>query len=129
MSLYSGLNARSIFFVRLHFFEITMFVNTPTENCLATKVRTILMESGLGQRVAQFYDTHPYIQNAYGKPPAAQRSLLNRYWDIQLKSADKVSIDQSFCLIPNGEDSDWLRLFRNTIIPFALDNNLPGYIG
>ncbi len=92
---------------------------------LVTEVRNILMAAGLGQHVTQFYDPHPLIINSLDKVSNIQRFNLNRYWSIQLMSVNTYSEEERYCLIPNGSNEDWLKLFQVKILPFLLANNLP----
>ena len=91
---------------------------------LITEVRNRLMAAGLGQRIAHF-DNHRFIQEAIGKESSVQRYLLNRYWTSQLLHSSKVSIEERYCLIPDGMIQDWLALFETKILPFIIENDLP----
>lgn len=93
--------------------------------CLVREVRNSLFESGLGKEVEKFYDTDNYVKMAIGRPPEAQRTLLNRFWNLQLIAVNKNSIEERYCLIPTGDVNDWLRLFRGKIIPFLIEHRLP----
>ena len=88
-------------------------------------VREMLVSAGLGNHVTQFYDTHPLIVNSFDKVSNIQRFNLNRYWSIQLMSVNTYSEEERYCLIPNGSNEDWLKLFQAKILPFLLANNLP----
>ena len=96
-----------------------------TDLDLVTIVRTMLIDSGLMQQVLAAYDTDRFILEARNRPSEAQRFLLNRYWSYQLMKSDKSSIEERTYLIPNGEVSDWLRMFQAKILPFIIENNLP----
>jgi len=91
---------------------------------LIAEVRGILISSGLFNKLAA-YDNNRFILEAKGKTSSAQRFLLNRFWSSQLSQAKKVSIEQRYSLIPNGEITDWLRLFKSCVLPFIIENNLP----
>ena len=95
---------------------------------LVEVVRTLLMECGLGQQVPMAYDQNTYIQQAQGKNVEAQRYLLNRYWNLQLLSCPDISIEERYCLIPNGSIEDWVRLFKAKVLPFCIKNQLPQVI-
>ena len=107
--------------------NIEVFTESRQESdiCLVTTVRNMLAESGLLPNVINNYDTCSYIQEAYKMRPEGQRFLLNRFWNLQLLVIDKNTIDERFCLISNGEVSDWLRLFKEKILPCAILNRLP----
>lgn len=92
---------------------------------LVADVRTAMLSSGLLQLVVANYDNHPDILDAKTKRPEQQRFLLNRYFTLQLMTEPSKSIEQRFCLIPNGNLSDWLRLFNQKVLPFLVEHNLP----
>ena len=92
---------------------------------LVDEVRQALLGAGLHANVAAAYDNNRFIVDAVGKPSNVQRHLLNRYWSQQLMSTFVPSMDERYCLIPNGEVSDWLKLFKQKVLPFAIANNLP----
>lgn len=92
---------------------------------LVQEVRKILMEAGLGQKLPGAYDNNHYIIEAANKPSSIQRYILNRYWNHQLLTCNANSMDQRYCLIPNGEISDWIDLFKSSVLPFIVEHNLP----
>lgn len=92
---------------------------------LIQAVRDHLNNSGLNNRVTAFYDSNRFIIEARDKNSNAQRFLLNRYWSLQLMTSPKPSTEERFCLIPNGTTEDWLKLFKNKVLPFVIENNLP----
>jgi len=92
---------------------------------LVVVVRNILLNAGLAEKVVTAYDGNRFIIEAYGKDSEVQRFLLNRYWNQQLMMGKRVSIEERYCLIPNGTIDDWLKLFNAKVLPFLLDNNLP----
>ena len=83
------------------------------------------MAAGLGQKVIAYYDNDHYVLDAANKAPNIQRFILNRYWNLQLLKSPVNSMEQRYCLIPNGEISAWIQLFRDSIIPFLVANDLP----
>lgn len=91
---------------------------------LIAEVRQRLMASGLGQRIVHF-DEHRFIKEAAGKDSVIQQYLLNRYWTNQLLHANAVSIEERYCLIPDGLVEDWLNLFESRVLPFIIANDLP----
>lgn len=92
---------------------------------LIATVRQLLIEAGLAQRVSAFFDTNRFIVEAINKNSSAQRFLLNKYWSLQLMASTTPSIEERFCLIPNGTTGDWLRLFSSRLMPFIIANELP----
>jgi hypothetical protein len=95
---------------------------------LVQEVRTRLLNSGLHSKVIEAYDNNRFIVEAENKISDVQRFLLNRYWNSQLMSCNKPSIEERYCLIPNGEIKDWLRLFEQKVLPFVIENELPSVL-
>lgn len=91
---------------------------------LVDEVRQLLIGSGLQSKLP-FYDNNRFIKEAEGKHSQAQRYLLNRYWTHQLSLAPVVSIEERYCLIPDGDIGQWLNLFRAKVLPFVIQFNLP----
>ena len=97
----------------------------PEDIDLVDEVRQILKENTLGKLADENYDTHRYIKDAAGKRPEIQRHFLNKFWGLQLVSAEDNSIEERSCLIPDGDVKDWLTLFRSNVVPFLIKNQLP----
>jgi len=91
---------------------------------LVAEVRQILLTNGLGQSI-DAYDNNRFITEAADKCSSVQRFQLNRYFSMQLIMATADSTEERFCLIPNGDVSDWLSLFKAKILPFLIQHNLP----
>lgn len=91
---------------------------------LINEVRACMLSAGLGQRITAF-DQDRFILEASGKESSVQRYLLNRYWTNQLLHAQRVSIEERYCLIPDGCVQDWLDLFKARVLPFIISNDLP----
>lgn len=101
-------------------------VRQPGDLNLILEIRQALVEAGLLQEVQQAFDTNHYILDGLEKIPEVQRYLLNRFWNLQLLSVQNVcSLEERFCLVPDGQPQDWLRLFREKILPFAVQHRLP----
>lgn len=100
-------------------------VRQPGDADLVQEIRQILVESGLGLLAQANYDTHRFIQEASVKRPEIQRFLINKFWHLQLPSVDANSIEERFHLIDNGEDRDWLNMFRIKVVPFLVTHQLP----
>ena len=92
---------------------------------LLQEVRQLMIASGLGLKIPEAFNTNRFIIEAEAKPSDIQRFLLNRYWNQQLMSSPKMSIEERYCLIPDGNIQDWLQLFRDKVLPFVLENDLP----
>ena len=95
------------------------------EDNLLEYVRSIRIDAGLKQRVLEVYDNNQYIKDAQGTPANMQRFLLNRFWMLQVLSVDAPSHDVRFSLIDTGSFRDWKRLFKDVVLPFAVQHNLP----
>lgn len=105
--------------------DIFLKERAPEDLNLVELVRNLLVNSGLLPEVIKNYDSSKYIQQAEHLQPEGQRFLLNRYWNFQLLVVDQPTIEERFCLITNGEHKDWLRLFKDKILPCAIANRLP----
>lgn len=100
-------------------------VRTETDRNLILDVRQLLVDAGLGPYVTTNYDTHHFITSGIDKIPDVQRWCLNRYWHLQLMSTDATSVNERFCLIPNGTIDEWFDLFRKEVLPFVIRHSLP----
>lgn len=92
---------------------------------LVAEVRSCLVSAGLTPLLADAYDSNRFVIEAKDKEATVQRYLLNRYWGQQLMSSNKPTTEERYALIPNGEVTSWLELFKAKILPFAIENNLP----
>ena len=97
----------------------------PGDFDLVAEVRNLLINAGATERVIQHYDTNHTIVEAATKVPDVQRQLLNRYLYLQIVQCSARSTEERQSLIPNGSLDDWLRLFKATVLPFMVANNLP----
>lgn len=95
------------------------------EDNLIQFTRNIMIDAGLKQRVLDAFDNNQYIMDAKGTPAAMQRFLLNRFWMLQALSVDAPSHDVRFSLIETGSFQDWKRLFKDVVLPFAVQHDLP----
>lgn len=107
--------------------NIDIFLQTrkPDDLDMIAQVRQLLGDSGLLPQVVQFFDTSKFIIDGINRPPEAQRFLLNKFWNLQLLLVNENTIEERFCLIPNGEYCDWLRLFKDKILPCCIAHRLP----
>lgn len=92
---------------------------------LVSEVRNMMLSCGLHSNVQVGFDNNRFVLEAVGKPSQVQRHLLNRYFNQQLASSNKPSIEERYCLIPNGDVRDWLKLFEQKVLPFLMENQLP----
>lgn len=98
---------------------------SPEELDLIGEVRKVLNDNGLGNQVKEVFDNDPRIIEAKDKVPEVQRHLLNKFWLPQLLNSSAPSQEERFCLIPNGEPKEWLHLFKEKIVPFVIEQQLP----
>lgn len=92
---------------------------------LIAQVRQLLVNAGLENAASSFYDSDANLRDALNRNAEVQRYWLNRYWNLQLMNCRTVSVNERFCLIPNGSVDDWLRLFTDKVLPFIVKNQLP----
>lgn len=104
-------------------------VRHPDDLDLVAWVRNELFAAGLGQEVIQGFDTSPTIQTASMKRPEVQRYMLNKFLNLQLMMYASESINERFCLVPNGQLTEWMTLFKNSVLPFLVAKRLPMMIG
>ena len=92
---------------------------------LITEVRSLLINSGLMQNVINSYDNDKIIIEAKDKPSEIQRFMLNSYWNLQFMFMPGNTMAVRFNLVPDGNVSEWLRLFKENILPVLVSNSLP----
>lgn len=56
--------------------------------------------------------------------PKLQRFIINRYWRIKLAMCAEDTNAPRFCLFESGEDKDYLEVFKTTVVPYILRNQL-----
>lgn len=90
------------------------------------EIRTLLVINNASNECLQAFDTSRLIQDAVHMRPDAQRHLVNRFFRGQILSIRDVdTIGVRTCLIDGGEYSDWMRLFKDSVVPFLIQNSLP----
>lgn len=97
----------------------------PGDIDLIAEVRLAMINAGISSEKIIDFEQNKNIISGIDKTPEVQRYHLNQYWNLQLLSAQKTSIEERYYLIPDGEISDWLRLFVNNVLPFIVRNDLP----
>jgi hypothetical protein len=97
----------------------------PKDIDLVKCIRDLLVESGLNQQVIIAFDTNEDIINASAMRPEAQRFILNRFWHSQLIGFGVKTIEHRYCLLPTGDHSWWLKIFREKILPMCIELRLP----
>lgn len=92
---------------------------------LVAACRQALVDAGLLPEVQIGFDTHPHITDASKRKPEVQRHILNQFWNLQLLATSSNTYEVRYCLIPNGDIQDWLRLFKEKVVPAAVQHRLP----
>ena len=95
---------------------------------LVAACREAMLSYGLGDKVTSVFDQDLNIRQAANLGVVGQRHILNRYFNLQLLTKASLSVDERFCLIDRGSAEDWLRIFRDTIVPFLAVHDLPTHI-
>lgn len=92
---------------------------------LVGTIRTLLLENELGPNI-HHYDNSQLVKDAAPIGTIGQIFLLNRYWRLQLISVDtESSLDNRSRLIDDIDEGDWLRLFKEGVLPFIVKHSLP----
>lgn len=92
---------------------------------LVSICRTMLVEAGLMQSVTAAFDQNQYIRDAISLGPEAQRFLLNKFWHLQLISLGCDTQKERFCLLDQGDYNEWIRCFREAVLPKVIEYKLP----
>lgn len=92
---------------------------------LIEMVRDRLIKHGLVLQVQQHFDTDADIQQAANLGTAAQRHLLNRFWNFQFLSIGASTAEARFYLTDSGKPEAWIHVFDRFVLPAILENNLP----
>jgi hypothetical protein len=98
----------------------------PDDVDLVRVVRELLIGVGQAPKI-HLFEQNDRIQEATNKRPKVQRYLMNEYWSLQIMKMPVNSIDIRYCLVNNGTIDDWIRLFRDKVLPFIMEFDLPIY--
>lgn len=90
---------------------------------LVEVVTAMLFSAGHPQPQAWLQGLHPDAINSNN--PEVQRFLINRYWRGQIAQVPGNTLDIRYCLVDQGQYTDWIRLFKNGVLPCIMDNQLP----
>lgn len=100
--------------------------------CLVDQVTSILAEARHPNPHFWLDGLHPHAQSS--PDTKVQRFLINRQWQLIFGATPPAAVDPSFvtasmdarfCLLENGEIEDWLKSFRNGVLPCVMKYNLP----
>ena len=99
---------------------------TQTQNTLnlVDEVATILADAGLVENAHYLVSKMEEMGVLY-KNPEIQRYYLNVFFNTQLMLSSEYSVEERYCLIPEGDLSVWLDMFKKKILNFLIRNNLP----
>lgn len=92
---------------------------------LVSVVREMMVEAGLGDRLPIAFDNNRFILEAMNRPAHAQQYNLNRYFTLQFMACAASSTMPRYSLIYEIAPSEWLTIFRDTVLPAIVDSNLP----
>ena len=91
---------------------------------LVSVITTMLFNAGHPNTTAWQQTLHPDAFTT--TDPKIQRFLINRCWRPLIgvvQGEDTLNI--RYCLVDQGEISDWLRLFETGVLPCIIKHSLP----
>lgn len=89
------------------------------------KVRSSMISNGLKEKVAIFDSDSDIKLASVVANKNQERDLVNRFFNTQLCTKGVESIEERFVLIDTHDDSTWLDLFEQKVVPYLLSNDLP----
>lgn len=92
---------------------------------LITEVHKLLCQSGLNKASEDFFINVPTIVAAKDSNFIVQMATLNTFWRIQLSLFGAQSQQARYCLVDEAEPKQWLKLFKDAVLPFIISKNLP----
>ncbi len=103
----------------------------PNEVNLVLEVNQYLLNAGLIKE-SELFLNDPSIKLCINKINVFQRYVLNRYFNLQIYNVGLLkninTIDERYMLISDGEDKEWLSLFRKRVLPFCIEHRIPTFI-
>lgn len=97
----------------------------PQDIDLLREVRQMMTEAGLGDRLPEAFDKNRFIIEAQNRASHAQQYNLNRYLTLQFMACPQAGTTQRYSLIYEIAPNEWLRIFRDSILPAMVDYDLP----
>ncbi|MDQ6990808.1 MAG: hypothetical protein Q9M11_03650 [Mariprofundaceae bacterium] len=80
------------------------------------------------EAAADAFRANPVFSTANDYSDAVQRGLANRVLINKLlvfRATSKVPVvDAIYCLIPDGNNEDWMNVFKMVILPFLKENKV-----
>lgn len=86
---------------------------------LIDQVLNTLSENGLF-KVKDAYIKDEQLKSVKASDKSIQRFEINRFFNLWLLSLPVNTTEQRYCLIPNGEFSVWLSIFKSKIVPLLI---------
>ncbi len=98
---------------------------TANELNLVNEVHNLLCQSGLTKESESNFISVPSIAAARESNFIAQMAILNTFWRIQLSRYGAQSQQARYCLVDEADAKQWLKLFKEAVLPFIISKNLP----
>lgn len=92
---------------------------------LVNEVNQLLIESGLVKEAQENFISKPSIVSIKDCDFMIQMDVLNTFWRIQLSRFGAESQNARYCLVDRAEPKQWLKLFKDAVLPFIISKNLP----
>lgn len=96
-----------------------------TGSTLIDQVVALCTAQGMRQEKIELMLSDNMIARAQGGSLADQRCTLNVFWQVQLGQFGRTTFRERFSLISEGTEADWLKLFKQFVLPFIIDKDLP----
>lgn len=95
------------------------------DESLVSLVKTLLARKDVeaAQRWEDIFIKHR--PDVASKPYAAQVSIINHFWRVQLGTLPVSTIDERECLLDDANLEDWTRLFDSYVLPTIIQHKLP----
>ena len=92
---------------------------------LVNEVHNLLCVSGLVKESEENFISRPSIESVKDSNFIIQINALNTFWRIQLSRYGAESQQARYCLVDDAEPKQWLKLFKDAVLPFIISKNLP----
>jgi hypothetical protein len=98
---------------------------TANEINLVNEVHNLLCSSGLVKESESNFISEPTIAAIRESNFIVQMATLNTFWRIQLSRFGSESKQARYCLVDEADAKQWLKLFKEAVLPFIISKNLP----
>lgn len=92
---------------------------------LISEVHKLLCDSGLRKESENYFLSYHSIVFVKDKNFMLQMEQLNMFWRIQLSKFGVESQQARYCLVDNAEPKQWIKLFKDAVLPFIISKSLP----